>query len=115
MIEILETGFLADFVLELMDRAGSFDGLDAAATSADQVVAMLARNQQREICGALVQAEAADHTVLSEQADDRRLEPASSARDFGRWLSSSVLTSSSTALVPRSPAARQRSMVSWTM
>ena len=76
MIEILEAGFLADFVLELMDRAGSFDGLDAAATGADQVIAMLARNQQREVCGALVQAEAADDAVLSEpleQAKNRGL------------------------------------------
>ena len=76
---------------------------------------MLYRSEQRGIRRALVQAEAADRTVLGEQADDRRLEPASSARDFGRWLSSSVLTNSSTALVPQSPAARQRSMVSWTM
>ena len=76
---------------------------------------MLYRSEQRGIRRALVQAEAADHTVLGEQADDRRLEPVGSARVIGRWLASSVLTSSCTALVPRSPAARQRSMVSWTM
>ena len=70
MIEILESGFFANFVLELMDRAGGFDGLDAAAAGADQVVAVLSGHEQREIGGSLVQAQAADHAVLGEALEE---------------------------------------------
>lgn len=66
MIEILESGFFTNFVFQLMNRAGGFDRLDAATGGANQVVAVLSRNEKREIGGALVEAEAADHAVLGE-------------------------------------------------
>jgi len=38
VIEVAETGFVADFLLQLMHRAGGGDGLDGAAAGADEVV-----------------------------------------------------------------------------
>ena len=73
MIEIPEAGFLADFILQMMDGAGGLDGLDAAATGADQVVAVAAGDEQGEIGGAFVEAEPSNDSVFRqalEQAED---------------------------------------------
>lgn len=40
VVEVLVAGFLADFVFELVDGAGGFDGIDFPAAGADEVVAV---------------------------------------------------------------------------
>lgn len=69
MIEVAEPRFLPDLILKLMDRAGGGDRLDAAATGANQIIAVLSRNQQCEIGGSLMQAQAPDHTMLGESLE----------------------------------------------
>jgi len=44
MIEIAEPRFLADFVFQMMHRARCLDRLDAAATRANQIVAVFSRD-----------------------------------------------------------------------
>ena len=66
MVEIPIAGFFADLGFELVDGAGGLDRLDVAAAGANQIVAVISRNEQGEIRGALMQAEAADHAVLGE-------------------------------------------------
>jgi hypothetical protein len=76
MIEIPEACIFTDFILELMDRTGRFDWLDTPTTRTDQIVAVFVRQNQREVRGTLVQAEAAYETVLGEaleQPENRRL------------------------------------------
>ena len=70
MVEILEAGFLADLFLELMDGAGGGDGFDAAAVGADEVVAMDSGDEEGEVGCALVEAEAADHSFISEALEE---------------------------------------------
>ena len=73
MVEILKASFLADFFLKFVDGAGRLDGLDAAAVGADKVVFMSAGDEEGEVGGALVEAEAADHSLISkalEEAED---------------------------------------------
>ena len=60
MVEILESGFFADFIFQLVNWAGGLNRLDAAAGGADKIIAVAAGKQQGEICGSLVKAEAAD-------------------------------------------------------
>ena len=66
VVKIAKAGFFADFVFQLVDGAGSFDGLDAAAAGADEVVAVAAGDEQGEVGGAFMQAEAADDAMLGE-------------------------------------------------
>ena len=75
MVEFGEAGFLANLVLELVDGAGGIDGLDAPAVGADEVVPMLARDQEGEVGGSFVQAKPADHSLVTEtleKAEDGR-------------------------------------------
>jgi len=76
VIKIAEAGFLADFVLKLVDGTRRFDGLDAAAARADQVVAVFPGNQQGEVSRALMKTEPPDDSVSSqslEQAENSGL------------------------------------------
>jgi hypothetical protein len=70
MVEVYEAGFLADFFFEFVDRTGGIDGFDGAAVGADEVVAMLAGEEEGEVGGALVQAEAADHSFIAEALEE---------------------------------------------
>jgi hypothetical protein len=66
VVEVLESCFLADFFFELMNRAGGFDGLDAAAVGANQVVAVGPGDEKGEVGSALVKAEAAHDSFVVE-------------------------------------------------
>ncbi|MFT6178547.1 MAG: hypothetical protein ACI9NQ_001638 [Paracoccaceae bacterium] len=66
MVEVDEAGFLADFFFEFMDGAGGVDGFDAAAVGADEVVTVDAGDEEGEVGGAFVEAEAADHPFVAE-------------------------------------------------
>lgn len=73
VVEVFVAGFFADFFFEIVNRAGGLDGFDAPAFGADQIVAVLAGEQKREICGALVKSQAADEAVVGkalEQPED---------------------------------------------
>jgi len=90
VVEVLEAGFLADFFLELVDGAGGLDGLDAAAVGADEVVAVGAGDEEGEVGGALVEAEAADHALIGEALEEAEdggliagLGEVSAAAEFG--------------------------------
>ncbi len=72
MVEIDEAGFLADFFFEFMDRAGGVDRFDTSAVSADEVVAMLAGNEEGEVGGAFVEAKAADHAFVAEALEEAK-------------------------------------------
>jgi len=76
MIKISEACIFTDFILELMDRAGGIDWLDTPTTRTNQIVAVFVGQNQREVRGPFVQAEAADESVLGEaleQPENRRL------------------------------------------
>lgn len=45
VIEIAEAGFEADFILQLMNRAGGLDGLDASTPGTDEIVTVPSGNQ----------------------------------------------------------------------
>ena len=66
MVEVLESCFLAHFFFELMNGAGGFDGLDAAAVGANQVVAVGPGDEKGEVGSALVKAEAAHDSFVVE-------------------------------------------------
>ncbi|MFT6595712.1 MAG: hypothetical protein ACJAT3_001689 [Akkermansiaceae bacterium] len=70
VVEVDEAGFLANFFFEFMDRAGGIDGFDAVAVGADEVVAVLPRNQEGKIGGAFVETEAADHSFVAEALEE---------------------------------------------
>ena len=72
MVEILKAGFLADLFLEFMNGAGGLDWLDAAALGANKVISMDARDEQGEVGGALVEAEAADHSFIGETLEETK-------------------------------------------
>ena len=57
VIKVAVAGFFTNFIFQLMDRAGGLDRLDASATGADEIVAVAAWNEQREISGALMKAQ----------------------------------------------------------
>lgn len=76
VVEVFEARFLADFLFEFVDGAGSLDGGNRSAVGADQVIAMLARHEEGEVSGALVEAEAAHESFVGEfleEAENRGL------------------------------------------
>jgi len=85
MVEFGEAGFLANLVLELVDGAGGIDGLDAPAVGADEVVPMLARDQEGEVGGSFVQAKPADHSLVTETLEFLRVHLGVTWRSKGWW------------------------------
>lgn len=72
MVEIAISGFITDLVLKLMNRTGCIDRLDAAATGADEVVAVAAGDDEREIGSAFVKAEPAHDAVSGEALEQAK-------------------------------------------
>ncbi len=70
VVEVLVAGFLADFVFEVVDGAGCFDGFDFSAAGADEVVAVCSGLDEGEVGGAFVEAEAADDAVGVEALEE---------------------------------------------
>ena len=76
MVEPAVSGFFADLIFQLVHRTRRLDGLDFSAARADQVIAVLARLEQGEIRGPLVETQPAKDAVLAEplqQTIDRGL------------------------------------------
>lgn len=55
MVELAVSGAAGDVSLQLVDRAGGFDGADVSAASADEEILVSASDQEGEIGGALVE------------------------------------------------------------
>jgi hypothetical protein len=66
VVEVDKSGFLADLLFQLVDGAGGVDRFDAAAVGADEVVAVDAGDEEGEISGPFMKAEAADHAFVAE-------------------------------------------------
>ena len=52
-----------------MDGTGSIDGFDSAAVGADQIIAVLARKEKREVSGTFMKAKAADHAFAGKSLE----------------------------------------------
>ena len=73
MVEVLVSGGEFDFFFKLMHGTGGVDRLDGATTGADEVIAVLAGEEEGEVGGALVEAEATQDAFISqtlEEAED---------------------------------------------
>lgn len=65
VVEVYKARFFPNFVFEFVDGAGGINVFDATAVGADKVVAVLAGNEEGEVGGAFVKAEAADHSLIA--------------------------------------------------
>ena len=70
MVESLEAGGGADFLLEPVDRTGGVDRGDRSALGADEVVAVLAGDDEGEVCGTFVKPEAPDDAFVGEAVEE---------------------------------------------
>ena len=66
MIEALEAGGGPDFFLQFVDRAGGVDGGDGPALGADEVVAMIAGDDECKVGGPFVESESPDDAFVGE-------------------------------------------------
>jgi hypothetical protein len=66
VVEVLEAGLIADFLLKGMDRAGGVDWRDRPTIGADEIVPVLSGDDEGEVSCAFVEAEAADEAVIGE-------------------------------------------------
>ena len=57
VVEVLVAGLGANFVFQIMDRAGGFNGIDGSAAGTDQVVTMLVREDEGKIGSTFMQTE----------------------------------------------------------
>ena len=72
MVEIAVTGGKLNLFLELVHRAGSFDGFNGSAIRADQVITMLAGEQQGELGGTLMEPKPAQDALVSEALEQAK-------------------------------------------
>ena len=70
VVEVFITCGELDFFFQFMHRAGGVDGLDGAAIGADEVVAVLAGDDEGEVSGALVESEAAHDALVGEPVEE---------------------------------------------
>jgi len=66
MVKIDESGFLTDFLLQFVDRAGGLNGLDASAFGANEVVAMHSWDEKGEVSRPFMESKAANHALVAE-------------------------------------------------
>ncbi len=66
MVEVNEACFLANFFFKLVDGAGGINRLYTAAVGADEVITVLPGDQEGEVGGPFMEAEAPDHAFITE-------------------------------------------------
>ena len=66
VIEIVKSGIFSDFRFQLMNRAGGLDRLDAPTIGANQVVAVISRDEKGEIGRSFMQSQSAHHSVFGQ-------------------------------------------------
>lgn len=66
VIEVAIACFIADLLFQFVDRARGLDSIDSAATGADEIIAVGSRDEQGEIGGPFMEAEAPDQAMASQ-------------------------------------------------